>query len=367
MNKLFKPIFVTLVLVLCAADARAQWAAQSSGTNVRLRGVSAVDSRVAWASGAAGTYARTTDGGRTWQAGQVPGAAELDFRDVDAFDARTAYLLAIGEGERSRIYKTTDGGRSWTLQFQNRRAGAFYDCMAFWDARRGIAMSDPVGGRFLVVRTEDGGRTWREIDPAGMPPALEGEGGFAASGTCAAVAGQSDAWFGTGGPAGPRVFRSEDGGVTWKVSTAPLAAGKSAGVFSLAFAGAGRGAIVGGDYTMERESDGNVALSFDRGRTWHAVSAARHPAGYRSCVAYVPGTRWLTLVAVGPSGSDFSTDGGRNWRALGGEGFHAVSVAPKGDAAWAVGENGRVARLDAPSGLGQPRDPRPRSRRRTNR
>jgi photosystem II stability/assembly factor-like uncharacterized protein len=361
MQKLLKPIFVTLLLVLCATGARAQWVAQTSGTTQRLRGVSAVGPRIAWASGAGGTYARTTDGGQTWKAGQVPGAAEMDFRDVDAFDADTAYLLAIGEGERSRIYKTSDGGRTWALQFQNRRAGAFYDCMAFWDARRGLAISDPVDGRFLVVRTEDGGRTWKEINAAGMPPALADEGGFAASGTCAAVAGKSEAWFGTGGPEGPRVFRSADGGRTWAATPVPLLKGKTAGVFSLAFAGAGRGVIVGGDFTKESEAEGNAALSFDAGRTWQAVGAAERPAGYRSCVAYVPGTRWLTLVAVGPSGSDYSLDGGRNWRSLGWEGFHAVSVTPQGDAAWAVGEGGRVARLDSPSGLGQPRDPRPKS------
>lgn len=106
-------MLITLFLVICAADARAQWVAQASGTTVRLRGVSAVNRQVAWASGANGTYARTTDGGRSWQTGQVHGAADLDFRDVDAFDADTAYLLAIGPGERSRIYKTTDGGRTW--------------------------------------------------------------------------------------------------------------------------------------------------------------------------------------------------------------------------------------------------------------
>src|SRR5919205_3314325 len=147
-----KTTLITLLLILCAGEARAQWVAQSSGTSVRLRGVSAANGRVAWASGAGGTFARTTDGGQTWQAGQVPGAAELDFRDVDAFDADTAYLLAIGPGESSRIYKTNDGGRTWTLQFQNRRPAAFFDCMAFWDARRGLAVSDPVDGRFLVVR-----------------------------------------------------------------------------------------------------------------------------------------------------------------------------------------------------------------------
>jgi photosystem II stability/assembly factor-like uncharacterized protein len=345
-------ILITLLLVICGTQARAQWVAQVSGTSVRLRGVSAVSRRVAWTSGAGGSYARTFDGGRTWQAGQVPGAAELDFRDVDAFDADTAYLLAIGEGERSRIYKTTDGGRHWTLQFQNRRAGAFYDCMAFWDERRGIAMSDPVDGRFLIIRTEDGGRTWNEIDPAGMPRALEGEGGFAASGTCVAVGGKSDAWFGTGGPEGPRVVRSNDGGRTWQAAPAPLASGKAAGVFSLDFYGSA-GAAVGGDYTKEREAAGNAALTFDGGRSWRALDASRRPGGYRSCVAYVPGTGGRKLIAVGPSGSDYSTNGGRTWKPLGAEGFHALSVAPLGDAAWAVGENGRVARLPYPSRLGR--------------
>src|SRR5215207_7448525 len=288
-----KVTLITLFLVICAADARAQWVAQTSGTAVRLRGVSAVDARVAWASGAGGTYARTTDGGRTWQAGQVPGAAELDFRDVDAFDAETAYLLAIGEGERSRIYKTYDGGRNWTLQFQNRRAAAFYDCMAFWDARRGLAMSDPVDGRFLVVRTEDGGRTWDEIDPAGMAPALEGEGGFAASGTCVAVAGKADAWFGTGGPEGPRVFSSGDDGRTWQAAAAPLASGQAAGVFSLSFLDGRRGVAVGGDYTKEKEAGGNAALTDDGGHAWRAVARAGRPGGYRSCVARVPGAGGL--------------------------------------------------------------------------
>src|ERR1041385_5992728 len=90
--------------------AIAQWTPQTSGTTARLRGVSAVNAKVAWASGSRGTYLRTIDGGATWQVGTVPGAEKLDFRDVDAFSAETAYLLSIGNGESSQIYKTTDGG-----------------------------------------------------------------------------------------------------------------------------------------------------------------------------------------------------------------------------------------------------------------
>jgi photosystem II stability/assembly factor-like uncharacterized protein len=342
MNHTMKTIVLaSLFLLPAATEARAQWAAQVSGTAVRLRGVSVAGPSVAWASGDKGTYARTTDGGKTWTAGVVPGASELDFRDVDAFDAETAYLLAIGEGEKSRIYKTTDGGRRWVLQFQNRRPRAFFDAMAFWDRDHGIAVSDPVEGRFLVVKTSDGGATWEEMPPSGMPEALPGEGAFAASGTCVAVSGRRHAWFGTGGPRGARVFRSRDGGRTWEVSTVPSMGGKTtAGVFSVAFEDAKRGVLVGGDYAQEKESKENVALTSDGGRTWRPVEGAR-PGGYRSCVAYVRRGRGRALVAVGPSGSDYSTDGGRSWRALGAEGFH--SAAFRGAAGWAVGEQGRVA------------------------
>lgn len=351
---MFKTVLTLLILLAYSGHARAQWVAQTSGATVRFRGVSAVNRRVAWASGASGTYARTTDGGRTWRAGQVPGAEGLDFRDVDAFDENTAYLLAIGEGESSRIYKTQDGGAHWTLQFQNRRASAFFDCMAFWTRARGLAISDPVEGHFLVITTEDGGRTWKESSASGMPAALAGEGGFAASGTCVTVGGASDAWFGTGGPEGARVFRSHDAGRSWEVSKTPLATGKAAGVFSLSFWDSSRGAIVGGDYTLEKESAGNAAVTADGGLSWWAIGA-RRPAGYRSCVARVAGTRGPTLVAVGPSGSDYSIDGGRTWIQLGSEGFHALSVARGGEAAWAVGENGRIARLDSPAKLGRSR------------
>src|SRR5918997_1678344 len=206
---MFTTLLIALALPLALASAAdARWEKQSSNTTVRLRGVSAVSAAVVWASGDRGTYARTTDGGRTWRSGVVSGAEALDFRDVDAFDENTAYLLAIGEGDRSRIYKTTDGGATWALQFRNENPSAFFDVMAFWDRDHGIAMSDPVEGRFLIITTSDGGRTWTPTPPEGMPPALEGEGGYAASGTCITAQGRANVWFGTGGPAGARVFRS---------------------------------------------------------------------------------------------------------------------------------------------------------------
>ena len=314
---------------------------QPSGVTARLRGVSAVSETTAWASGTNGTILRTTDGGATWELRTVRDAAELDFRDVDAPDERTAFALSIGPGASSRIYKTTDGGTSWNQQFVNRDPKAFFDAMAFWDGQRGVAFSDAVDGRFVIITTRDGGRTWARVPDASLPRALSNEGGFAASGSIVAVHGANDVWIGTGAAAAARVLRSRDGGATWTVAATPLGAGPSAGIFSLAFRNASHGIVVGGDYKKEGEAVDNAAITRDGGTTWTLVKGL---GGYRSAVAYLPGSS--TVVAVGPSGSDYSTDDGRTWAPLGGpSGLHAVSVARTGRTGWAVGENGRIARL----------------------
>src|SRR5688500_4155588 len=157
---------------------------QRSGTTRLLQAVSPVDSSVVWASGHVGTWLRTTDGGRTWSSGVVPDADSLEFRDVHAASASEAWLLSAGPGDRSRIYHTADAGRSWALQWTIGEPTGFYDCLDFWDGRRGVVYGDAVDGQLRILRTEDGGRSWRLVPGAGLPAALSGEGGFAASGTC---------------------------------------------------------------------------------------------------------------------------------------------------------------------------------------
>jgi photosystem II stability/assembly factor-like uncharacterized protein len=337
-------LIVLLSALLTCDAASAQWTSQASVTRVRLRGIIAVSGEVAWASGDKGTFVRTVDGGKSWQAGVVPDASALDFRDVHGVDDRTAYLLAIGPGERSRIYKTDDGGKSWRLQFLNRDPKAFYDAFAFWDADHGIALGDPVDGRFALLATENGGRAWERIAIDELPAALPGEGAFAASGTCLVTQGERNVWFGTGG-ARARVFRSTDRGRTWTVATTPLRSDtRSSGVFSLAFRDADHGVAVGGDYTRPDDRERCVATTADGGRTWTLVDRAA-PSGFRSAVVYVPGASRPTLVTVGPSGSDRSVDDGSTWTQLGRDGYHAISLAGPSGAGWAVGEQGAIARL----------------------
>ena len=224
------------------------WQPQVSGVTVRLRGVSAVSADVAWASGAAGTVLRTTDGGRTWARRTVPGAEALDFRDVDATGADSAVVLSIGPGDASRIYQTGDGGATWTERFRNADPDAFFDAIAFADATHGAAVSDSVAGRFVIRLTADGGRTWTPVPADRLPPALPGEGAFAASGTNVTMAGRDHLWIGT---TAARVLRSSDGGRSWSVHQTPLATGEATGIFSIAFRDDRTGVVVGGNYQRE--------------------------------------------------------------------------------------------------------------------
>ncbi len=207
---------------------------QHSGTTQLLISVSPVNSRVVWAAGTGGTYVVTTDGGETWKAAVVPGAENLQFRDVQGVSDKVAYLMSIGNNTTDfRIYKTVDGGATWAIEFTNETVNAFYDCFAFWTPRRGITHSDSVNGVFPDIRTTDG-ITWQSI-AANMPPALPGEASFAASGTCIATQGESNAWIATGGSTTARILATRDGGDTWKAYDTPLVISPSGGGISVAF------------------------------------------------------------------------------------------------------------------------------------
>jgi len=341
-------VLILLALAGCAEQApkaltNPAWAVQASGTTARLQAVSIVDANVVWASGTGGTVAVTTDGGDTWRSGIVPGADSLEFRDVHGVDAQTAFLLSAGPGDASRIYRTTDGGASWTLQFTNPEPAGFFDCFDFWDADHGLAFSDTVDGQLYLLTTDDG-EHWRHIPPETLPQPLPNEGAFAASGTCVVTGEAGQVWFGTGASGvAARVFSSADFGRTWTVVETPLfARTPSSGIYTLAFRDQFHGAVLGGDYAHNTTLlDSTVAITTDGGRTWsRGGNAPLRGAVFGA--AYIPGA--TTLLAVGPDGSARSDDDGRTWTRLDTLNYWSVdALAP--DAVWAVGPDGRIAKL----------------------
>jgi photosystem II stability/assembly factor-like uncharacterized protein len=320
---------------------------QNSGTTQGLIAVSPVNPQVVWASGRGGTFTVTTDGGKTWRAGVVPGADQLQFRDVQGVSDKVAYLMSIGSNAPTdfRIYKTLDGGATWTLQFENQLDGAFYDCFAFWTPNKGIAQSDSVNGVFPTIRTTDG-KTWQSI-AANMPPALPNEGSFAASGTCVATQGGQNAWIATGVSTPARVLRTRDGGDTWNAYPTPLVTGPSAGNFTVAFRNPWDGIVGGGDLDPNDPNNARTAISGDGGATW-TLTNPPPVTGAIFGLAYAQGAGEggrTVVVTANAGGAAWTPDEGTTWYSLPGvTGYWAVAFAsPK--AGWLVGVNGTILKI----------------------
>ncbi len=344
MQRLALPLLLCVGLASCAnpVPAPVSQTEQSSGTQARLIAVKPVNEQVVWASGELGTWVRTTNGGTSWQTSQVPGAEKLQFRDVHAVSADKAWVLSIGPGEQSRIYLTTDGGAHWRQQFVNDQPKAFLDCMDFWDERQAVVIGDSVDGKADLLRTDDGGAHWARLPAAALPAAPNGEGSFAASGTCLIARPGGLAWAVVSSPGHARLLKSSDHGRNWSALALPITARTESGPQTVAFRDDRHGMVLAGGRTLA-EGDVAAAATEDGGITWTPRNAPKQVQGVWGAV-YVPGAATPTLVAVGISGAQVTRDEGRSWSVLNANNYWAVAFASP-NAGWAVGTGGRITRL----------------------
>ena len=348
------------------------WQMEESGTTAGLRGIVSVDGTLAWASGTEGTVLRTVDGGAHWTTCAVPDGdkdgATLDFRGVQAWDQKTAIVMASGPGEKSRLYKTTDGCKTWVLLFKNPDTpDGFFDSAYLMREQRsrgknegfGLLLGDPVHGELSVFETRDGGDNWIRLHDA----MLSSEGGaFAASNGCVRGMNATDD-FVIGGKTQSVVLRLNysghywlnDGSAlsrTWSERVLPLASGtESAGAFAIsshvtisygktkdqALGLKFSEVAVGVDYAKPNDSKGTAAFSRDGGGQW--LTSARPPHGYRSTVQW--GESIHAWITAGTNGSDISRDDGKTWQPLDDGNWNALSLP------FIVGPKGRIARLNA--------------------
>jgi photosystem II stability/assembly factor-like uncharacterized protein len=319
---------------------------QTSGTPKLLQAVHAVSERVVWASGHGGVVLRSIDGGDRWEARPTASGDSLEFRDVHAIDADTAWIMSSGSGARSRIYRTTNGGASWTLQFMNPDTAAFYDCLSFGRGRgrTGVAFSDATAGRTNILHTDNDGASWKLLAQTAVPAPLPGEGAFAASGLCVLHGDARTVFIATGSP-GARLLRSRDGGSTWAAENTPFTRGTAAGLTGMAFKDGRMGMVVAADINRLRtdSSTAVVGITTDAGRTWELRTRPPLP-GALVGVAWVPGAGSETAVITSYGGAFLTSDGARTWRTL--TDALSTGVSAVGARAWIVGGNGTITRLD---------------------
>lgn len=181
-----------------SAQKQAEVEILTSGTKTSLRGLSVVNDNVVWVSGSRGMVGRSLNGGKNWKWVTVNGYEKTEFRDIEAFDANTALIMAIGEP--AYILKTTDGGDTWKVVYENTTKGMFMDAMDFSDNQNGIVIGDPINGKPFIARTDNTGNTWTEVNAGAFNLAVDsGEAFFAASGTNVRLFANNDFFIVSGG------------------------------------------------------------------------------------------------------------------------------------------------------------------------
>jgi hypothetical protein len=299
--------------------------------NSSLRGLSVVNDKVFWVSGSNGTVGRSINGGDSIQWFKVSGFEKRDFRDIEAFDAQTALIMAVDTP--SFILKTKDGGKTWKKVFEDKRPGMFLDAMEFWNINSGIVVGDPVNGKIFIARTFDGGETWRGLPEANYPTAEEGEAMFASSGTNVTKLNKQEAVFVTGGKKSRLFIRDA------KIDL-PIIQGKEyTGANSIAVYDEKKIIVVGGDFTNDTSRYMNCVITKNKGKSF--IVPFTPPFGYRSCVSFINKKQ---LITCGTTGVDVSEDSGMNWRNISTTGFHVTCKSKKGNTVFLAGKN-KVAKL----------------------
>lgn len=225
-----------------------------------------------------------------------------EIRDIERI--KDGYLL-MHSGEDGK-FTYLDNEFNPIFKAPEKFKGVFFNSMDFRN-NIGVLIGDPVDSTFSLYYSLDFGLNWQEFQ--GQVPAEEGEGSFASSGTSVQIINDRTFVFISGGKVN-HFFKTDDFGFTWKKVLLPFFPGKLSGAFSVAFADSSNGVVVGGDYISPNLKNNTAYYTYDGGETWY--NSKKTPRGYRSCVIHKNGI----FYACGTLGIDYSTDGGKTWKAF---------------------------------------------------
>jgi photosystem II stability/assembly factor-like uncharacterized protein len=347
------------------------------GFEARLIGPAVMSGRIAaldavpgdrltvWVGAASGGVWKSVDGALTFKPvfdeggkSQSIGAVKIDPKDpkivwVGTGETWTRNSVSVGDG----VYKTTDGGDNWTrlgLENTERIARIAVDPkdsnVVFVCATGHLFDDHPDRG---VYRTKDGGRTWDKvlfvandtgcsdvaIDPSDGRTVYAGMWQFR----------RKPYFFSSGGPKSG-LYRSTDGGATWKKVSKGLPPG-DLGRIALTVSPVQPEVVFASvesrrDAKVPGSEDSSFYRSGDRGETWVRQSTASPTTGRPF---------YFSNMAADPKNADrvykttyslhVTDDAGKSWSALGGNyhgDTHAVWINPKNTEELLVGTDGGV-------------------------
>ncbi len=173
-----------------------------------------------------GVY-KSLDGGKNWKNVGLHDSRAIGKVIVNPQNPDIAFVAALGHpyGPNSErgIFRTTDGGKTWEkVLYKDENTGGIDVAFdphnpnilfgALWQARRTSWSMDDGGPGSGLYRSSDGGTTWKKIEEHGLPKGPYGKIGVAVGANSDRVYALIEAHNPDGG-----LYRSDDGGDSWQL------------------------------------------------------------------------------------------------------------------------------------------------------
>jgi photosystem II stability/assembly factor-like uncharacterized protein len=294
------------------ADPIGALAVASSNPKIIFAGTGEADIRGDFDTGD-GIY-KSTDAGATWS---YAGLRETHMTTkilVDPRNANVVYASSMGHVFKPNpdrgVYKSTDGGKSWSkilfvddntggadLSMDPKHPGTIYAAM--WQAQRvpwKLTSGGPGSG---LYKTTDGGAHWTKISKnPGFATGTLGKIGVSVSASSPNVV-YAIVQALDGG-----VFRSADGGATWKLVNNEMKLRQRAFYYTAIFADPANPAVA---YAPNVDS---LWKTVDGGRTWKPLQGIPHGDHH---IVWVNPNDTKILLEGNDGGATVSVDGGAHW------------------------------------------------------
>jgi photosystem II stability/assembly factor-like uncharacterized protein len=260
--------------------------------------------------GGNGVY-KSIDAGKTWKFVGLADTHAIGRLAVNPKNPDIAFVAALGhpfgDNEERGIFRTTDGGKTWQkVLYKDAKSGGIdvvFDpsnsnllFAALWQTRRTPWGMDSGGPGSGLYRSIDGGTTWKELKGHGLPEGILGRIGVTVSG-----ANSNRVWAVVEAEKGG-IYRSEDGGDSWHLMNDNHLFRQRAWYYSHIFADPRSADTV---YILNT----GAYRSNDGGKTF---SRLRAPHGDNHGL-WIDPMNPQRLINGNDGGATISTDGGNTW------------------------------------------------------
>lgn len=268
------------------------WVIKDSGTSNSLTDVFFLNSNIGWA--VAGRHIlRTTDGGNSWT--RSPETGDCSLMSIFFTDAKSGYAVGSYTASSSAVVlKTTNGGKNWQKKFLRTEPATYarFDYVHFVNKNTGWIFGGNGDWDGFIYKTQDGGNSWKlQFIHINMG---FNDGQFVDTNTGFALTSKS------------LIVKTSDGGNIWRVNNLPEIR-ESYGAtnyfgFSLYFLNPNIGWVVGAGDGIIKTTDGGVK--------WNIINHDNFHVNLLDIQFVDQNTGW----AVGTYGKIIKTnDGGNSW------------------------------------------------------